>query len=130
MPAVSVPIIDQLAHPSFGLLTRSATLGTFTGTGTLTPPQNPLVALTYGISWSFFTIPAGFGVLLGDPNEYFDRILQLSSEYQDLGGHSFLSQISAEFADGGFYLWEEPLPFAIHYYITPGCAVNFFWLQT
>jgi hypothetical protein len=130
MPAVSVPIIDQLVHPSFGLLTRTATLGTFTGAGTLTPPQNPLVALTYGLSWSFFTIPARFGLTLGDPVLYEQRILQLASEYQDLGGHSFLAQVANINADGLFYLWDEPLPAAIHYFIAPGCAINFFWLQT
>jgi len=70
VPSVTVPIIDQLVHPSFGLLTRTATLGTFTGNGTLVPPQNPLIALTYGISWSFFTIPANIGLTLGDPIEY------------------------------------------------------------
>lgn len=130
MPSVSVPIIDQLVHPSFGLLTRTATLGLFTGTGTLAPPQNPLVALTYGISWSFFTIPAALGLTLGDPDEYEFRMLQLSSEYQDLGGHSFLAQTADIHIDGSFYLWDEPLPTNIHYYILPGLSLNFFWLQT
>lgn len=130
MPSVSVPIIDQLVHPSFGLLTRTATLGNFSGAGSLTPPQNPLVALTYGLSWSFFTIPAEFGLTLGDPNLYQMRILQLASEYIDLGGHSFLAQVANINADGGFYLWDEPLPFSLHYYIAPGCSITFFWLQT
>jgi hypothetical protein len=89
-----------------------------------------LIALTYGISWSFFTIPANIGLTLGDPIEYEFRMLQLASEYQDLGGHSFLAQVADINFDGGFYLWDEPLPTNVHYTILPGVAINFFWLQT
>lgn len=130
MPSVGIPIIDQLVHPSIGLLTRSASLGVFSGGGTLTPPQNPLVALTYGLTWDFFTVPVGFGFAVGDPNIYFDRILQLSSEYVELGGHSILTQVADVRTDGDKYMWEEPLPLAVHYYIAPGVSVTFFWLQT
>jgi hypothetical protein len=130
MPSVSVPIIDQLTHPAIGLLTRSASIGSFSGSGTLTPPQNPLVALTYGVTWSFFTVPSGYGRELGDPDQFFDRIIQFAVEYGLLGGHSVLTQVEAEFSDGGMYLWNEPLPTALHYYIAPGVTVILYWLQT
>jgi hypothetical protein len=130
MPPISIPIIDQLTHPALGLLTRTASLGAFTDNGTLTPPQDPLVALTYGLTWSFFTVPAGYGRVLGDPDVFFDRMIQFASEYDLLGGHSVLTQVTDERTDGAMYLWEEPLPSLVHYTIAPGVTALFYWLQT
>lgn len=130
MPSISVPIIDQLAHPSLGTLTQTASLGLFFGDGSLTPPQNPLVALTYGLKWAFTTVPAQLGVKPGNPNTYYERMIQLSSTYQLLSGQFVGVQYFDVNVDGGMYFWDEPLPAAVLYSIFPGVQLNFFWLQT
>jgi hypothetical protein len=130
VPGVQIPIIDQLAHPSFSLVTRVAIGGTISGDGTLAPPQNPLVALTYGFSWAFFTVPVHYGRILGNPDQFDPPLMQLSVDYTDLGGHVFTKQIEWQPYDGSYYWWEDPLPTALRYHILPGVVVTPFWLQT
>ncbi len=131
MPQVSIPIIDQLVHPSLGLLSKSLpfTLGPG-GTGALVPPQNPLVALTYGIRWTIFTIPAGYGKTTQNPDVYQDPFLQLSSVYTIIGGDDITVQTEQEKIDDSQYFWNEPLPTEILYWIAPGVTIVFNWLQT
>lgn len=131
MPSVTVPIIDQLVHPSYGLLTHTLVPGgPFSGSGTLTPPQNPLVALTYGLQWSFFTVPAGIGRTIGNPDTFEFPIVQVASVYTLLDGHQITQQVEFGQWDGGCYFWLEPLPSAILYHVAPSCVVIFNWLQT
>src|SRR5205823_14738282 len=130
MPGVSIPIIDQLVHPSFGLITRNLIAGSFSGSGTLTPPQNPLVALTYGLSWSFFTVPVHYGLIVGNPSGYNPPLLQLGVDYNDLAGHTFTHQVTWLPYDGSYYFWEESLPLALRYHLLPGVVATFYWLQT
>ncbi len=130
MPGISIPIIDQLTHPAFGLITRVPIGGTFSGSGTLTPPQNPLVALTYGLSWSFFTVPVHYGLIVGNPDGYNPPLLQLGVDYNDLSGHTFTHQVVWEPYDGSYYFWDEPLPLALRYHLLPGGVTTFYWLQT
>lgn len=130
MPGISIPIIDQLTHPSFGQITRVPIGGTFSDDGTLAPPQNLLVALTYGISWSFFTVPVHYGRILGNPDAFEPPLLQLGVDYKDLGEHVFTSQIEWQPYDGSYYFWHEPLPLALRYHLLPGVVATFYWLQT
>lgn len=131
MPAVSIPIIDQLVRPSIGLLSRSLIAGgPFTGNGSLTPPQNPLVALTYGISWSFFTVPAAWGFILGNPGYYEPAVLELNVTHDGIDAHTYTTQHVWTGYDGDMYLWDEPLPSTLNYHIGPGVVVIFYWLQT
>ena len=130
MPGISIPIIDQLTHPSFGLITRAEIGGTFEGSGQLSPPQNVLVALTYGVSWSFFTVPENYGRILGNPDGYRPPLLQLGVDYTDLGGHTFTHQVEWQPYDGSYYFWDEPLPQALRYHLLPGVVAVFYWLQT
>ena len=131
MPQISIPIIDQLVHPSFALITRVAVSGTptLTGNGSLTPPQGPL-ALTYGIGFSAFTVPAAWGRKLGNPNVFNPPFLQFSVTYTDLSGHVFVKQIEWISVDGTYYWWDDPLPTALQYHVEPGWVLIPFWLQT
>lgn len=132
MPGVSIPIIDQLAHPSTGLLTRA--LEGVHGPGplsfTLTPPQNPLVALTYGLTWSIFTAPIQWGKIIGNPDEYTPGFIQVTSVYTDLSGHDVFKQSERSGFDGGMYFWNEPLPTSILIHIQPGFTLTLQWEQT
>lgn len=130
MPGIQIPIIDALVHPPFGLINRVLIPGLFNGDGTLAPPQNVAIALTYGISWSFFTVPAKWGRVLGNPDALDPPVLQLAVDYNDLGGHTFTHQVEWQPYDGLYYFWNEPLPLALRYHIAPGVSLNFFWLQT
>lgn len=130
MPQVAIPIIDQLVHPSFGLTTLSAPLASISGDGTLTPPQNPLVALTYGITLSVFTAPAAWGLVIGNPNQFEPPFAQLSVDYNDLGGHTFNTQVEWMSVDGSYYFWQEPLPLELRFHIQPGFVVIPRWIQT
>ncbi len=130
MPQVALPIIDQLVHPSFGLTTLSAPLASISGNGTLTPPQNPLVALTYGITLSVFTAPAQWGRIIGNPDQFHPAYCQLSVDYTDLTAHTFNSQVQWMDVDGSYYWWEEPLPTDLRYHVQPGFVLIPRWVQT
>lgn len=127
-----VPILEQILHPPLGLLQRELISGLFSGAGDLTRPA-PLPGPfnhvnAYGLSWTFFTIPAGFGSTPGTPILYEERMLQLSTIHTDLGGHDLISEWHAFFSDGVYWLWENPGPTRVHYEIAPGVQVTFFWL--
>jgi len=127
---ITLPVVDQFIHPAIGLLSRAIIPGLFSGDGSLTPPQNPIIALTYGLTWSFFTVPPGLGYTVGNPNVYRDGLLQLASTYALADGHIVTLQVEWMRTDGGCYLWNEPLPDSVLYHIWPGLEVVFEWLQT
>lgn len=131
MPSVSIPIIDQLVHPSLGLLSSSApfTLGPGPVSGTLNPPQSG-GALTYGVTWSVFTAPAQWGLVLGNPNVYEPWFLELASVYTTLDGRDVVQQVELESIDGLMYFWEEALPSSVLYHVRPGFTLTMRWLQT
>lgn len=130
MPQVSIPIIDQLIHPSFGLTSLSAPLAPLTGDGSLTPPQSPGVALTYGITLSVFTAPIEWGRKLGNPDQLVPAYAQLSVTYTDLTAHVFTAQVEWMDYDGQYYWWDEALPTALQYHVEPGFVVIPRWIQT
>jgi len=125
------PIADALFHPPYGFMRRETISGTFTGSGDLqratgaAAPFNNVNA--YGLRTSFFTIPAEMGYVLGDPNVYFDRIVQLTAVYEDaLGNDDVLEELDVHFER--VWLWLEPGPLKIHYDVFPGCVVSFQWM--
>ncbi len=130
MPRADLPIIDQLTHPSLGRLDRNLILLTFSGAGSLIPPQDVLGNLTYGIGWTFIHVPIGFGTVVGNPTTYLERMIQLHVEYELHSGQLVGVQYQDVIVDGGMYFWDEPLPSAVLYAIAPGVTTQFFWLQT
>ena len=88
MPSVAIPIIDQLVHPSIGLLTRLAVpgnpqAGPFIA---LAPPQNPLVALTYGVCLRVHSVGSFHGRDVSFPIQFDPPLGKMSSSYTDLSG--------------------------------------------
>jgi hypothetical protein len=132
MPGVSIPIIDQLVHPSYGLVSTVALPGNPYSPGSLVlvPPQNALIALTYGIHWSIGTVASGRGYKIGTPNVFDDRVLQLAVDYTFLGGAVHIAEWVDLYAEIGVWWWSEALPSHLYVQIDPALTLNLFYLQT
>jgi hypothetical protein len=128
---VTIPIIDQLVHPALGLLSRVALpanpYNTFLA---VAPPQNPLVALTYGILLNVSFVPPAWGLRLGAPDEYDPPLAQITSHYLDLTGFDLIQQVEHMGWTNYAYLWVEPLPALVTIYMQPGVQLDAYWLQT
>lgn len=129
--SLTFPVADAILHPPYGAMRRELIAGLFSGSGDLQratgalPPFNHVNA--YGLRTSFFTVPAGLGYQVGNPNVYFDRIVQLTAIYEDaLGNDDTLEIVDIHFER--IWLWFEPAPLKIHYEIFPGVSVNFEWM--
>lgn len=131
MPQVSIPIIDQLVHPSIGLLTRAAwPANPYSGpfiTGA--PPQGPL-AFTYGVVMRIASVGVFHGRDLSYPVEYDPPLGKASCDYVDLSGLLVTQQVELWTFDNQWYVWNEPLPSLFSLYLMPDVHVNLFWLQT
>lgn len=132
MPGLQIPIIDQLVHPSIGLLTRVAVpgnplAGPFIA---LVPPQNPLVALTYGVVMRVHTVGAHHGRDVSSPIVFEPPLGRASVLYNDLSGLAIIRQVTPWQYDNQDFVWDEPLPAAFQLYLQPDVAVDLFWLQT
>ena len=131
MPQVSIPIIDQLVHPSIGLLTRAAwPANPYSGpfvTGA--PPQGP-GALTYGVVLRIHTVGAFHGHDVSFPVQYDPVLGKMSCNYTDLSGLGVTQQVEEWTFDNQWYVWSEPLPALFSLYLSPDVAADLFWLQT
>ena len=132
MPLVSIPIIDQLVHPSIGLLTRVAVpgnplAGPFIA---LAPPQNPGVALTYGMVLRVNTVGAFHGRDVSSPVEFDPPLGKIAVRYNDLSGLQIIRQVTLWLYDDQDFIWDEPLPSLWTLYMQPDVLADLFWLQT
>jgi len=130
--SVTIPIIDQLVHPSIGLLTRVAVpgnpqAGPFIA---LAPPQNPLVALTYGICLRIHQVGAFHGRDVGTPILFEPALGKMASQYTDLSGFGVTKQLELWTYDNQWYVWDEPLPALWTIYLQPDVIADLFYLQT
>jgi hypothetical protein len=55
-------------------------------------------------------------------------MMRLSTVHTDLSGHDITSEWHDFFSEGVYWLWANPGPTRVHYDISPGVVVNFFWL--
>jgi hypothetical protein len=132
MPSVQIPIIDQLVHPSFGLLTRVAVpgnplAGPFIA---LAPPQNPLVALTYGVVLKVHTVGAFHGHDISSPDEFEPALGKIAVHYTDLSGLDIIQQVERWTYTNQVYFWNEALPTLWTLYMAPDVTADLFWMQT
>lgn len=132
MPDVTIPIISNIIHPPLGVLRRDILPGIYAGSGDLTratgalPPFNNVNA--YGLAWSVFSIPIGYGFVLGDPVYFDERLVQLSTIHADFEGHELVSEYHDFHVEGIYWLWENAGPSRIHYEISPGVQLVLYWL--
>jgi hypothetical protein len=130
LPQVAIPIIDQLIHPSFALLTRVAlAVNPYSSFLAIAPPQGP-TAFTYGIVFKVHTVPAKWGLTLGSPDTYRPRIAQVSTRYTDLSALGIIQQVEDVTYDDQIYFWLEPLPSLVVVFFEPGVALDLYWMQT
>jgi hypothetical protein len=91
-------------------------------------PSGPVGVDAFGITWDFFTVPAGFGSTPGNPVRYENTMLQLGVVHKDLGTHEYYSEYHSFDAEGIYLTFALLAPVRIDYTIAPGVAVSFFWL--
>lgn len=129
--SIQIPIGTNILRPPLGLVQRELIPGLASGAGDLTrpgliPPLNNVNA--FGLTWDFFTVPAPFGYVLGEPRVYHERMIQLSTVHEDVAGHDVTSEVFDAFSEGIYWLWTQPGPKRVHYEIVPGVDVQFFWV--
>ena len=132
MPPISLPIIDQFIHPAIGLLTRVAAAGNpqagpFVA---LAPPQNPLIALTYGVVLELVSVGAFHGRDVSSPVQWTPPLGKIAVHYNTLDAHGLIRQVTLWTYDFQDYVWDEPLPALWTVYLAPDVTANVYWLQT
>jgi len=132
VPGISIPIIDQLTHPSLGLLSRVAVAGNPNAGPfiALAPPQNVLVALTYGIVLKIHSVGAFHGRDVAFPVQFDPPLAKLAVHYNDHSGFDVIQQVSLWTFDAQPLIWDEPLPSLVTIYLSPDVTVDLFYLQT
>ena len=127
---VQVPqgVVQLIAQPPFGILRRE-TLGPLTaGLSSVQRVRGPIGVDAFGISFSFFTIPAAFGWTDGVVKVYEERILQWAPIYTDLTGHDFVGGIYDLHQEGELLFFPQALPTRIDVSVQVGCTVIFYFL--
>lgn len=126
-------VSNLLIHPPIGFLRRALITGIFSGSGDLTratgalPPFNNVNA--YGLTWSIFSVPIGFGKIEGHPDVYYERLVQFSTVHEDFEAHQMISEYHDFHAEGIYWMWETAGPKKVHYEIAPGVQLNLYWLE-
>ena len=128
MPSLELPASSVLPYLQLLHLVRETISGAKTGSGSLTRPSGPIGVDAFGITWDFFTVPAGFGSTPGNPTRYENEMLQLGVVHQDLGTHQYYSEYHSFDAEGLYLVFANLAPTQIDYNIAPGVVVSFFWL--
>lgn len=121
-------VIDLAAHPPFGILSREVAASIDHTSTNIKRIRGPVNVDAFGISFSFFTIPAAFGSALGVVQEYEQRVLQFAPLYTDLSGHTFHSGVTDVYQEGLYYYFADLFPTQIDVYVTVGCVVIPSWL--
>jgi hypothetical protein len=132
MPSVSLPIIDQLVHPSFSLLTRVAfPANPYSGPFiAVTPPQNALIALTYGVAMKINSVGAFHGRDVSFPVQYTPYLGKVAVSYTDLSALGITKQVEFWTYDDQVYFWDDPLPTLWTLYLAPDVTANLYYMQT
>jgi hypothetical protein len=99
-----------------------------TGRGVLRPLVDTSLKNAYGATWSWFTIPAGFGYRDGVLLEYHQRLFQFTVIREGADDALYRDELFDEQSEGGTVTWKQPFPTEVQYDVTPGVAVVWRWL--
>lgn len=129
---VDIPIIDQLIHPSYVLMSHNALPGNPYGPGSivLTPPFVLGVAFTYGLKVELNTAGAQRGRKLGVVDKMEDRIAQLAVDYTFLGGVTSITEVHDVFFVHDVWFWSQAAPSHLYVLVDPAVTLNLFYCQT
>lgn len=128
---VTVPIIDQLIHPSIGLLWRVAVPGNPLAGPliTLVPPRGPTYN-TYGVQFVINQVGTNHSYQLGAPQLYDPPLAIASLRYQTADGETMIRQITRVLHTQQDLYWDEPLPGLLAVYMQPDVLLDLYWLQS
>jgi len=110
-PALS---LGHLVFPGYDL----------TGDGTI-PDLNSATSQAFGLHWTA-TIPAGFGHLHGQSEEYTMRLWQLRTVHTTAGSE-VVTEVQDFHTEGDLWMWQTALPTRIEYSVTPGVVIHAQW---
>lgn len=132
MPGISIPIIDQLTHPNLGLLSRVAVAGNPQAGPfiALAPPQNVLIALTYGVVMKLHAVGTFHGHDVSSPQQYNPPLGKCAVHYTDHSGFDIIQEVTPWTFDAQPFIWAEPLPALFTLYLAPDVTCDLYWLQT
>lgn len=119
-------IIDFVRGPPRSFLRRFGQQ-LLTGRGTLSA-QPPGALHSFGGTWSFITVPAGYGKDDGALVEWHRRLLQLVVVRDEATSDTYIDVLEDSHYEGNFILWQFPNPLQIQYDVAPGVTVLWQWL--
>jgi hypothetical protein len=119
--------IDLVRGPPRSSL-RPGSTQLLSGRGVLEPLIDASGARAFGGTWSWFTVPEGFGFADGQLVEYFNRMAQFVVLREGSDDTLYIDELSDSNAEGGFFLWKLPAPTQVRYDIAPGVTVAWRWL--
>ena len=131
MPGISLPIIDNLIHPAFAFLHRTADAGN--------PQAGPFIALAppsfglfpaYGVALRLGSVGAFHGYDTSNPVEYDPPLGKLALHFTDADGIDIVQQVGLWTYDNQAYLWDSPLPSLFTCYTQPDVVLNVWWFHT
>lgn len=120
-------LADLVRSPPRSIL-REAEAQLLTGRGSLSPAAGTGQRFRYGATWSWFSVPPGFGKLDGVLDTYYNRMVQLMVLREGADDNLYVDEIVASSQAEGTLLWSAPVPTSINYDIAPGLQVTWTWL--
>jgi hypothetical protein len=123
-----VPLSDQFLRPPFRLFTRVIIPGLASGSGNLSRPAGPIGVNAFGLTWSFFTVPIGFGRTPGLQVVYEQRVLEIGVLHTYIDGSTAYVEHHSFHEEGIPLLFNLAFPTRIDYSIVAGAQVQFYWI--
>ena len=123
------PISALLGNMPPSLLQRELITPDRTGEGDLTRPGGALTVAAQGLMWQVVSAPVGIGIDEGAPDTYEIDVLQLGFVRSLNDGSTYFGDTSVIRQPVGVWAWGSVTPTRIHYWITPGVTIRFWWLN-
>lgn len=130
-PTSAIPlvgqVIDLVRGPPRSLL-RPTSSRILEGRGVVPASPDDAGFAAWGATWSFFTVPAGFGYVDGQVRHYINRMAQFVVVREGSDDTGYIDELVDIDFEGGFLLWKHPAPTEVRYDIAPGVQLLWRWL--
>lgn len=123
---LAMSVIDLVRGPPRSLL-QPFSSQLLTGRGSISA-QPPGALHSFGGTWSWFTVPSGYGKDDGALVEFHRRLAQFVVIREGAGDNTYIDVVEDSHNEGNFILWQFPNPTEIQYDIAPGVTVLWRWL--
>ncbi|SRR5712691_3662981 len=128
MPQVPSGVVGLLAHPPYGVLTRETGFTLTSGVTQIQRIRGPVNVDAFGLSFSFFTIPAAFGRTTRIHTDFELPIVEVAPLYTLFDGHTFYGPTQVLTHEGDLIFLDQLFPTRIDVWVQVGCVVTQFWL--